>query len=92
MSVKLCEASAPTPLCAVKVMGYEPTLPVAGVPLSIPVAALKEIPEGRLPDSDTIGTGNPVAVTANEPALPTAKVVLLTLVINAGLWPTDPML
>ena len=42
-------------------------------------------PDGRAPDSLNAGAGVPVAVTANAPALPTANVVLLALVI-AGAW------
>ena len=42
-------------------------------------------PEGNAPDSDSVGVGVPVAVTLKVPAAPTAKVVLLALVM-AGAW------
>jgi len=35
VSVKLCVASVPTPLCAVNVIGYVFPVPVAGVPLTV---------------------------------------------------------
>lgn len=56
----------------------------AGVPLSTP-AVLKVTPLGRLPLSVNVGVGKPVAVTVNDPAVPTANVVLLALVI-VGAW------
>jgi len=56
-------------------------VPLAGVPLSSPVPALKVIPEGSAPDSERVGAGDPVAVTVNEPAVPGVKVVLLALVM-----------
>ena len=43
------------------------------------------IPEGNAPDSDSVGVGDPVAVTLNVPAVPTVKVVLLALVMD-GAW------
>ena len=39
------------------------------------------IPLGRAPVSEIVGDGMPVAVTANEPAVPTVNVVLAALVI-----------
>lgn len=62
-------------------------MPAAGVPLSTPVDAVKVTPLGRVPDSLSFGVGKPVAVTVNEPAVPTANVVLVGLVI-AGACPT----
>ena len=56
-------------------------MPAAGVPASFPVAAVKVTPDGNVPDSDSVGVGEPVAVTVKEPAVPTVKLVLLTLVI-----------
>jgi hypothetical protein len=61
------------------VMLYVPPAPVAGVPLSTP--ALKVTPLGKFPDSLIVGTGNPVAVTANDSAVPAVNVVLPPLVI-----------
>ena len=49
---------------------------------------MKVTPEGRVPDSESVGAGEPVAVTVNEAAVPTAKVVLLALVI-AGASSTE---
>ena len=85
VSVKLCVAAVPTPFCAVNVMGYVPPVPAAGVPLSTLVAAVNVTPEGNAPDSDSVGVGDPVAVTLNVPAVPTVKVVLFALVM-AGAW------
>jgi len=56
------------------------------VPLSTP-AALKVTPLGRAPVSVNVGVGKPVAVTVNDPAVPTTKVVLLALVM-VGAWLT----
>ena len=42
-------------------------------------------PAGRAPDSDRAGAGEPLAVTVNEPAVPTVKEMLLALVM-AGAW------
>ena len=53
---------------------------VLGIPLNTPVAVLKVTPAGK-PLALTVGAGNPVAVTVNVPAAPTAKVALFTLVI-----------
>ena len=61
-----------------------PPVPAAGVPLSTPVAAVKVIPEGNAPDSDSVGVGVPVAVTLNVPATPTVKVVLEALVMEGA--------
>src|SRR5207245_1028663 len=83
--VKLWVALAPTPLAAVKVMGYVPAVPAAGVPLRTPVPALNVTPPGNVPVSLKVGAGKPVAVTVNEPAVPTVNVVLLALVM-AGAW------
>ena len=59
----------------------------AGVPPSVP-PELKVTPLGNVPVSENVPGGNagkPVAVTANEPAVPTVKVVPLELVM-AGAW------
>jgi hypothetical protein len=87
VSVKLCTASAPAPLCAVNVMEYVPAVPVAGVPLRIPVAALKVSPLGSAPVSVSVGAGVPVAVTANVPATPTMKAnaeLFALVIVGAG--------
>jgi hypothetical protein len=82
VSVKFCVASVPTPLWAVNVIANVPL--AAGVPPRIPVAALKVTPAGRVPVSLSVGAGEPVAVTVNEPATPAVKVVLFALVITGG--------
>ncbi len=79
VKVKLCVASAPTPLCAVMVIGNVPL--AVGVPLSIPVAVLNKTPVGNAPVSASVGAGYPVAVMLNDPNVPNANVVLLALVI-----------
>jgi len=86
VSVKLCVALGPTPLLAMMVNVYMPPVPAAGVPRSTP-NEVNATPLGRAPDSVKVGAGNPVAVTANEPNVPTVKVVWFALVI-AGAWPT----
>ena len=55
-------------------------MPVPGVPLNTPAAALNVTPLGSAPDSLSVGTGNPVVITMNDPAAPTVKVVLFPLV------------
>jgi len=85
VSVKLCVARVPTPLVAVNVMGYMPTLPGAGVPLSVPVPfplSTKVTPPGKVaPPSLRAGSGKPVVITVNDPAEPTVNVTLFALVI-----------
>ncbi len=39
------------------------------------------MPEGKNPDSPTIGLGEPEVVTLNEPSAPTPRITLLALVI-----------
>ena len=60
-------------------------MPSAGVPLSTP-AEVKVTPLGSAPVSVKVGAGKPVAVTVNDPAVLTVKVVLMTLVMAGG-WP-----
>ena len=45
------------------------------------MVALKVMPEGRAPDWDSAGAGDPLAVTVNVLGTHTAKLVLLALVI-----------
>ena len=54
------------------------------MPLSVCVDLLNVIPLGSGPLYANVGVGAPVAVTMNEPAIPTAKVVLFALVICGG--------
>lgn len=58
-----------------------------GVPLRTPppdVLAVNVTPAGKLPLSVTTGVGVPVVVTVNDPAAPTANVVLFALVKTGG--------
>jgi hypothetical protein len=73
-------------LLAVKVMLYAPAVPAPGVPLRIFVELLNVTPLGSLPASVMDGVGVPVAVTVKDPARPTVKIALFTLV-TAGGWP-----
>src|SRR5579863_948664 len=82
VSVKFCVASAPTPLCAVIVIGYVPAVPAVGVPASAP--AVNRIPLGNTPVSLNEGAGKPAAVTEKDPATPTVIAVLFPLVIAAA--------
>jgi hypothetical protein len=43
-------------------------------------------PVGSVPVTLSVGAGNPVAVTVNVPAVPTANVVLLALVIVGAVF------
>ena len=82
VSVKLCVASVPTPLCAVNEMGNVPL--AVGVPLITPVAVLNVTPPGNGPDSESNGAGKPVATTVKVPAEPVVNVAELTLVMLAA--------
>jgi len=55
-----------------------------GVPDKMP-ADVSVTPGGSAPVSENVGTGDPSAVTVNEPAEPAVNVVLLRLVI-VGAW------
>ena len=80
VSVKLCTALGEMPFDAVNVMRNVPS--AVGVPLRMP--ALNVTPPGSAPDSVILGVGDPVAVTVNEPATPSVKVVLLALVMTGA--------
>ena len=71
----------PTPLRAVNVIGYVLAVPARGVPLSTPVAVLKDTPPGRTPASDKVGAGEPLAVIVNVPGVPTVNDVVDALVM-----------
>lgn len=58
-----------------------PAVPAAGVPASTPVAGVKFMPVGRVPDSILAGAGKPLAVSVNVHAAATTQVVLFALVI-----------
>ena len=78
-----------TPLEAVKLMGYVPTVPAAGVPPRTPVLVFKVIPLGSAPLSEKVGDGVPVAVTVNDPAVPTVNVALAPLVMYGAGFPLN---
>ena len=60
--------------------GYDPAVPVAGVPESNP-PVVSESPDGNVPVVK-VGAGEPVPVTLNVvPAVATVKVVVAALVI-----------
>ena len=63
-------------------------MPSGGVPVSSPVAGVKAIPLGSVPDIESIGGGVPIALTMNEPDAPTVKPVLLRLVNTGGIEPS----
>ena len=90
VSVKLCEAFVPTPLLAVMVRAYVPTLPDDGVPLSVavPFPLLWNVtPLGNVPASATEGVGVPVVVIAKLPAVPAVNAALLALLIAGAVEP-----
>src|SRR5947208_13250312 len=62
-------------------------VPVAGVPLSTPVAVLNVTPLGSAPFSLNAGAGKPDAVTVKVPGVPSPNVAMLALVMM-GTWPT----
>jgi hypothetical protein len=58
-------------------------VPAAGVPLSAP-DVLNVTPAGNVPVLLNVGAGDPVAVTVNDPGVPTVNDVLFVLVIAGG--------
>src|SRR5436853_7919759 len=62
-------------------------VPVAGVPLSTPVAVLNVTPLGSAPFSLNAGAGKPEAVTVKVPGVPSPNVAMLALVMT-GTWAT----
>ncbi len=76
----------PEVLVALKVIGYVPPVPAAGVPLRTPVVVLNVTPAGSVPVSLNVGAGVPVAATVNVPGVPTVKVVLPALVITGAVF------
>ena len=60
----------------------------AGVPLIVPLEALKFKPSGRAPVTfASVGVGNPLVVIVNEPGVFATKLAVVALVI-AGAWLT----
>ena len=71
-------------MLAVNVREYVPAVPVAGVPLSVPVPlwlSTNVTPLGNAPVSDNDGVGKPVVATVNDADEPVVNVTLLELVI-----------
>jgi hypothetical protein len=86
-------AGVPTPLLAVKVREYVPSVPDAGVPPSAAVPfplSTNVTPVGSAPVSVRDGVGIPVAVTVKLPAVPVASDALLALVIAAPTPTSSP--
>ena len=85
VSLKTCVASGVTPLLAVIVSRYDPPVAAAGVPLRVAVPLplfVNVTPVGSAPLSVIVATvGEPLVVMMNVPALPTAKIIILALVI-----------
>ena len=71
VSVKLCDAAMPSPLLAVKVIGYVPGAVDAA---TVSVGLVNVTPAGSVPASVKVGAGKPLAVTVNDPATPVATV------------------
>jgi len=93
VKVNFCVAAVPTPFEALMQMVKDPAL--AGVPERRP-AVLKVTPLGSVEGTqapapkavlEKVGAGTPEAVAWKLPAVPTVKVVLVTLVM-AGAWST----
>ena len=63
--VKFWVATGVTPLVAEIVMGNDPPSDV--MPDNTPVEGFREIPDGRMPLSEKVGSGAPVAVTVKVP-------------------------
>jgi hypothetical protein len=90
VSVKACVAFVPTPLAAVIVSGYVPPVAAPGVPASVAVPLplfVNVTPAGKHAALESVALGNPVVVNVKVPAVPTVKIVALTLVM-AGAWLT----
>ena len=84
VSVKFWEAFGRVPLAAWIDSGYEPTVPVFGIPDSVAVPfplSTKVTPLGRAPVSFNAAVGVPVVVTLKDPAVPTWNVTAAALVM-----------
>jgi hypothetical protein len=51
------------------------------------VVGLNVIPEGKKPDSEMLGAGEPVAVTVKDPGCPSVNVTVAALVNDAATVP-----
>jgi hypothetical protein len=58
-----------------------PFVPAVGTPLNTFVAALNVTPLGSAPISVSIGVGEPIVVTVNDPTTPTVNVVVFAVVM-----------
>ena len=56
-------------------IGYSPPVVAAGLPDSVPLAAVKVTPVGKVPVSARLGLGVPEAATTKVPVVPAVKVV-----------------
>ena len=65
-------------------MEYVPPVRDAGVPASTPVVELNVTPAGRVPDSESVGAGEPVATTVNVPGKATVNWALLALTMEGA--------
>jgi len=83
VSVKLCVAFGLMPFEAMIVIGYVPPVLAAGVPERTP-AELRVTPDGRLPVSEKVGVGYPLAVTANKHVISEIQFVDDALVIDGA--------
>jgi len=63
-------------------MTYVPPEPAAGVPERTPVVAFKVTPDGRVPVSEYVGAGKPVAVTVKVPATAVVNVTVFADVMT----------
>jgi hypothetical protein len=78
---KLCVV-VPAALVEVSVRGNVPVEVVVPANVAVPfLLSVKVIPDGRVPDTDRLGAGDPVVVTVNVPAEPPCKVTVPLLVI-----------
>jgi hypothetical protein len=82
-------AFVPTPLFAVIVRSYIPTLaapnPVVVLIVAVPFPlSVNVTPAGNVPLSVSAGAGNPVAVTVNALGAPTSNVTLFELMISGA--------
>ena len=79
-------------MAAVKVIAYDPAVPAAGVPLSVPVPLPLSVnvtpPGSAAPVRVIAARGSPVVVTVNVPGAPTVNAVVLALVIAGARSPS----
>ena len=74
-------------MLAVKVMGYVPEVPLAGVPERVPAPlplSVKVMPDGKTPVSVSEGVGIPAVVTVKVLGVLSMNVVAFGLVMLSG--------